>query len=228
MSIKINSICKSFGQTQALDKVSFEAKTGDIVGLLGPNGAGKSTLMKVITGYYEQDQGTISICNKNTLKNEIFTKNKIGYLSEENPLYEDMYVREFLEFICNIHKISTINCADMMKLTGLEDVKHKKIQTLSKGFQQRVGIAQALINNPEVIILDEPTSGLDPKQLIEIRKIITNIGKEKTILLSTHIIQEVEAMCNRIIIINKGKIIANKKIEEFDNNIEKVFLQLIK
>ena len=228
MSIKINSICKSFGQTQALNTVSFEAKPGDIVGLLGPNGAGKSTLMKVITGYYEQDQGTISICNKNTLQNEIFTKNKIGYLSEENPLYEDMYVREFLEFICNIHKISTINCADMMKLTGLEDVKHKKIQTLSKGFQQRVGIAQALINNPEVIILDEPTSGLDPKQLIEIRKIITNIGKEKTILLSTHIIQEVEAMCNRIIIINKGKIIANKKIEEFDNNIEKVFLQLIK
>lgn len=228
MSIKINSICKSFGPTKALKKVSFEAKSGDIVGLLGPNGAGKSTLMKVITGYYEQDAGTISICNKDTLKNEIFTKNKIGYLSEENPLYEDMYVREFLEFICSIHKISPINCAEMMKLTGLNDVKHKKIQTLSKGFQQRVGIAQALINNPDVIILDEPTSGLDPKQLIEIRKIITNIGKEKTILLSTHIIQEVEAICNRIIIINKGEIIANKKIEEFDENIEKFFLQLIK
>ena len=228
MSIKINNIYKAFGPTKALNKVSFEAKPGDIVGLLGPNGAGKSTLMKVITGYYEQDSGTISICNKDTLKNAIFTKNKIGYLSEENPLYEDMYVREFLEFICSIHKISPINCAEMMKLTGLNDVKHKKIQTLSKGFQQRVGIAQALINNPDVIILDEPTSGLDPKQLIEIRKIITNIGKEKTILLSTHIIQEVEAICNRIIIINKGEIIANKKIEEFDKNIEKFFLQLIK
>ena len=133
MSIKINSICKSFGPTKALKKVSFEAKSGDIVGLLGPNGAGKSTLMKVITGYYEQDAGTISICNKDTLKNEIFTKNKIGYLSEENPLYEDMYVREFLEFICSIHKISPINCAEMMKLTGLNDVKHKKI-TVSISF----------------------------------------------------------------------------------------------
>ena len=228
MSIKINNIYKSFGPTKALNKVSFEAKPGDIVGLLGPNGVGKSTLMKVIAGYYEQDSGTISICNKDTLKSAIFTKNKIGYLSEENPLYEDMYVREFLEFICSIHKISPIHCTEMMKLTGLKDVKHKKIQTLSKGFQQRVGIAQALINNPDVIILDEPTSGLDPKQLIEIRKIITNIGKEKTILLSTHIIQEVEAICNRIIIINKGEIVANKKIEEFDKNIEKVFLQLIK
>ena len=228
MSIKIENISKSFEKNKALKSISFEAKPGDIVGVLGPNGAGKSTMMKIITGYYEQDKGTVSICGKETLTNEIFIKNTIGYLSEENPLYSDMYVREFLEFICDIYKIDYRNAQKMMKITGIEAVKHQKIKTLSKGFQQRVGIAQALINDPEVIILDEPTSGLDPKQLIEIRKIITNIGKKKTILLSTHIIQEVEAMCNRIIIINKGQIIANKKIEEFDDNIEAFFLQLIK
>lgn len=227
MSIRIKNISKSFLQNQALNSISFEAKPGDIVGILGPNGAGKSTMMKIITGYYQQDLGSVNICGEDTLKNEMYTKNKIGYLSEENPLYDNMYVKEFLEFICDIYKIDYRNSKKMIKLTGLEEVKNQKIKTLSKGFQQRVGIAQALINDPEIIILDEPTSGLDPKQLIEIRKIITSIGKEKTILLSTHIIQEVEAMCNRIIILNKGQIIANKKIEEFDNNIEDFFLQLI-
>ena len=227
MSIKINNISKAFNKTQALVSINFSAKPGDIVGLLGPNGAGKSTLMKIITGYYQQDTGIVSVCGKDTLLHEIFIEKKIGYLSEDNPLYPEMYVKEFLEFICDIYKIDYANCINIMQLTGLNEVKYKQIKTLSKGFQQRVGIAQALIHDPEIIILDEPTAGLDPKQLIEIRKIITNIGKEKTILLSTHIIQEVEAMCNRIIIINKGNIIANKKIEEFDNKIEKLFLELI-
>ena len=228
MSIKINSISKLFNQNQALNRISFEANPGDIVGVLGPNGAGKSTMMKIITGYYTQTEGTIHVCGKDTLENDIVTKSKIGYLSEENPLYGEMYVIEFLEFICDIHKLDYEHCQKMIELTGLKKEKNKKIKTLSKGFQQRVGIAQALIHNPEVIILDEPTSGLDPKQLIEIRNIITKIGKEKTILLSTHIIQEVEAMCNRIIIINNGEIIANKRIEEFENKIEEVFLELIK
>jgi len=228
MSIQIKNISKAFRSTQALKSISFDAKPGDIVGILGPNGAGKSTMMKIISGYYQQDKGTISICGKDTLVNEVFIKQKIGYLSEENPLYPEMFVQEFLEFICDLHKISYEKFKDLIYLTGLETVKFKKIKTLSKGFQQRVGIAQSLIHDPDVIILDEPTSGLDPKQLIEIRKIITSIGKEKTILLSTHIIQEVEAMCNRIIIINKGEIIANKRIEEFNDKIEEIFLQLIK
>ena len=228
MSIKINSISKLFNQNQALNKISFEANPGDIVGILGPNGAGKSTMMKIITGYYTQTEGTIHVCGKDTLENDIVTKSKIGYLSEENPLYGEMFVVEFLEFICDIHKLDYEHCQKMIELTGLKKEKNKKIKTLSKGFQQRVGIAQALIHDPEVIILDEPTSGLDPKQLIEIRDIITKIGKEKTILLSTHIIQEVEAMCNRIIIINNGEIVANKKIEEFENKIEEVFLELSK
>ena len=228
MSIQIKNISKAFKSTQALKSISFDAKPGDIVGILGPNGAGKSTMMKIISGYYQQDKGTISICGKDTLVNEVFVKQKIGYLSEENPLYPEMFVQEFLEFICDLHKISYEKVKNLIHLTGLQTVKCKKIKTLSKGFQQRVGIAQSLIHDPEVIILDEPTSGLDPKQLIEIRKIITSIGKEKTILLSTHIIQEVEAMCNRIIIINKGEIIANKRIEEFNDKIEEIFLQLIK
>tara|TARA_B100000530_G_scaffold299005_1_gene219083 strand:- start:188 stop:874 length:687 start_codon:yes stop_codon:yes gene_type:complete len=228
MSIKVNSISKWFKTNKALHKISFEANPGDIVGVLGPNGAGKSTMMKIITGYYKQTEGTIHVCGKDTVEHDIFTKTKIGFLSEENPLYNEMYVVEFLEFICDIHKLDYDHCNKMIELTGLSKEKNKKIKTLSKGFQQRVGIAQALIHDPEVIILDEPTSGLDPKQLIEIRDIITSIGKEKTILLSTHIIQEVEAMCNRIIIINNGEIIANKKIEEFENKIEEVFLELIK
>jgi len=228
MSIRIENLSKSFETNLALNNISFTANKGDIIGILGPNGAGKSTMMKIITGYYKQDSGSVFICEKDTLTNEIFTKKKIGYLSEENPLYLDMYVREFLEFICDIYKISYTNCNSIIPLTGLEKVKNKKIKTLSKGFQQRVGIAKSLIHNPEIIILDEPTSGLDPQQLIEIRKIITNISKEKTILLSTHIIQEVEAICNRIIIINNGKIIANKKVSEFENKIEDVFLELIK
>ncbi len=228
MSIKVDNISKFFQDRKILDSITFEAKAGDIVGILGPNGAGKSTMMKIITGYYKQNKGNVFICGKNNLDHEIFTKSKTGYLSEENPLYGDMYVIEFLEFICDIHNLQHHESHKMMQLTGLTKEKNKKIKTLSKGFKQRVGIAQALIHNPELIILDEPTSGLDPKQLIEIRNIITQIGKEKTILLSTHIIQEVEAMCNRIIIINEGKIILDKQIQDFNNKLEDVFLELIK
>jgi len=228
MSIKVDNISKFFQDRKILDSITFEAKAGDIVGVLGPNGAGKSTMMKIITGYYKQNKGNVFICGRNNLDHEIFTKSKTGYLSEENPLYGDMYVVEFLEFICDIHNLKHNESNKMIQLTGLTKEKNKKIKTLSKGFKQRVGIAQALIHNPELIILDEPTSGLDPKQLIEIRNIITQIGKEKTILLSTHIIQEVEAMCNRIIIINEGKIILDKQIEYFKNKLEDVFLELIK
>lgn len=228
MSLKINNISKLFGQKKALDSITFNAKPGDIIGLLGPNGAGKSTMMKIITGYYNQTNGDISVYGKDTIENRTLTQHEIGYLSEENPLYPEMYVQEFLEFICDIHQIDYRNCEKMIELATLQDVKMQKIKTLSKGFQQRVGIAQALIHNPKLIILDEPTSGLDPKQLIEIRKIITAIGKNKIILLSSHVIQEVAVMCNRIIILNNGKIIANKKTEEFENKIEEKFLQLIK
>ncbi len=228
MSLEINNLSKSFSGIKALDKISFKANPGGIVGILGPNGAGKSTMMKIITGYYQQTDGEIYVCGKETLENRTLTQTKIGYLSEENPLYSDMYVLEFLEFICDIHKINYINCKNILSLTGLQKVKHQKINTLSKGFKQRVGIAQALIHKPELIILDEPTSGLDPKQLIEIRKIITNIGKETTILLSTHIFQEVVAMCNRVIILHKGKIVANQTTKEVENNIEEKFLQLTK
>ena len=228
MSLEINNISKIFGNKKALDSISFEAKPGDIVGILGPNGAGKSTMMKIISGYYNQTSGMIKVCGQETLEHRIETQRKIGYLSEENPLYPEMYVREFLEFICDIHKLDYHNCDKIIELTTLKSVEKQKIKTLSKGFQQRVGIAQALIHNPELIVLDEPTSGLDPKQLIQIRKIITSIGKDKTILLSSHIIQEVEAMCNRIIIINNGKIIENKKTEYFKNKIEEKFLELIK
>ena len=228
MSLKINNISKLFGKKKALDSISFNAKPGDIIGLLGPNGAGKSTMMKIITGYYNQTIGNIFVYGKDTIEHRTLTKHEIGYLSEENPLYPEMYVQEFLEFICDIHKINYRNCEKMIELATLQDVKMQKIKTLSKGFQQRVGIAQALIHDPKLIILDEPTSGLDPKQLIEIRKIITAIGKSKIILLSSHVIQEVAVMCNRIIILNNGKIIANKKTEEFENRIEEKFLQLIK
>ena len=228
MSLKIKNISKKFNNKEVLKSISFNAKAGDIVGLLGKNGAGKSTLMKTITGYHVQNNGTIQICDKDTLKHAKFTKSKIGYLSEENPLYENMYVREFLEFICNIHNLDYHKCNDVIQLTGLVREMNTEIKLLSKGFKQRVGLAQALIHNPDVLVLDEPTSGLDPEQLIEIRRIIKSVGAKKTILLSSHIIQEIEAMCNRIIIINDGQIIIDKNIEDFDKNIEQSFLKLIK
>jgi len=228
MSIQVNNISKTFDGKKVLSSINFKAEAGDIIGLIGPNGAGKSTIMKIITGLYPPNEGTVYICGENIQINTANSQKKIGYLAEENPLYQDMYVSEFLEFICDIHKINSNKVKEMIDLTGLIKVKNQKIKTLSKGFKQRVGIAQALIHNPDIIILDEPTSGLDPKQLIEIRKIITNLGKDKTIILSTHILQEVEAMCNRIIIINQGKLIIDEKIQTFDKKIEEKFLQLIK
>ena len=228
MSIQVNNISKTFDGKKVLSSINFKAEAGDIIGLIGPNGAGKSTIMKIITGLYPPNEGTVYICGENIQINTTNSQKKIGYLAEENPLYQDMYVAEFLEFICDVHKINSNKAKEMIDLTGLIKVKNQKIKTLSKGFKQRVGIAQALIHNPDIIILDEPTSVLDPKQLIEIRKIITNLGKDKTIILSTHILQEVEAMCNRIIIINQGKLIIDEKIQTFDKKIEEKFLQLIK
>jgi len=227
MGLVLKNISKIIGKKKIISKISFEAKTGDIVGILGPNGAGKSTLMKTIIGIYTQDSGTIDVFGNDTVSNKILTKSIIGYLSEDNPLYMDMTVNEFLKFVCDLHKINRNACDKIMKLTYLLDVKNQTIKTLSKGYRQRVGIAQALIHEPKIIILDEPTSGLDPKQLVEIRKIITNLGKDKIVIVSSHIIQEIEEICNRIIVLNKGEILADKKISDFDGNLANKFLKLI-
>ena len=214
MSIKVENISKVYGSQKALHEVSFEIQKGEIVGFLGPNGAGKSTLMKILTGYIPQTSGNAKICELSVSENSLEAKSKIGYLPEHNPLYLDMYVREYLEFVANIYGVSHDRIDLMIEKTGLSKEKHKLIGSLSKGYRQRVGLTQALIHDPEVLILDEPTTGLDPNQLLEIRRLIKEVGKEKTVMLSTHIMQEVEAICDRVIIINKGKIVANKKIEE--------------
>jgi ABC-2 type transport system ATP-binding protein len=217
MSISVQSLTKIYGTQKAVNHISFEIPKGQIVGFLGPNGAGKSTTMKMITGYLPPTDGTAVVCGFDVQKDSMELRKKIGYLPEQNPLYYDMYVREFLELTAGIHKIEQkerrTRIEEMIKMTGLSKEAHKKIGTLSKGYKQRVGLAQAMIHNPEVLILDEPTSGLDPNQIVEIRDLITNIGKEKTVLLSTHIMQEVQAMCSRIIIINNGNIVADDKIE---------------
>ena len=223
MSININKINKSYGNEKALINISFNVTKGEIVGFLGPNGAGKSTLMKIICGYLKQDSGSISICNLDKKENIILIKSKIGYLSEKNPLYLDMFIKEYLTFIGNIYKINNldIRISEIIQKTGLELEQHKKINELSKGFKQRVGLAAAMIHNPDVLILDEPTTGLDPNQLDEIRNLISEFGKEKTVLLSTHIMQEVNKICSRVIIINKGKIADDKLISDLTkNNIE--------
>lgn len=214
MSIKVEKVSKVYGNQKALNNVSFEIQKGEIVGFLGPNGAGKSTLMKILTGYIPQTSGNARICELSVSENSLEAKSKIGYLPEHNPLYLDMYIREYLEFVANIYGVSHHRIDLMIKKTGLLKEKHKLIGSLSKGYRQRVGLAQALIHDPEVLILDEPTTGLDPNQLVEIRALIQEVGKEKTVMLSTHIMQEVEAICDRVIIINKGEIVANKKIEE--------------
>ena len=218
MSIKVKKLSKVYGTQKALTEVSFEINKGEIVGFLGPNGAGKSTLMKILTGYIPQTNGDAKICNLDINKNSIETRSRIGYLPEHNPLYLDMYVKEYLEFVANIYNVNHKNIDEMIKKTGLLKEQHKLISSLSKGYRQRVGLAQALIHNPEVLILDEPTTGLDPNQLIEIRSLIKEVGREKTVLLSTHIMQEVEAICDRVIIINKGQIVANKTIVELQKS----------
>jgi ABC-2 type transport system ATP-binding protein len=217
MSINVSHITKLYGKQKALDDVSFTVNAGEIVGLVGPNGAGKSTLMKIITCYLPQTSGDASVCGFDVVEQSIEVRKKVGYLPEHNPLYLDMYVSEYLEFIAGIHRLgksSKEKVAEMMEVTGLEVERKKKIGALSKGYRQRVGLAQALIHNPEVLILDEPTSGLDPNQIVEIRNLIKEIGKKKTVLFSTHIMQEVEAVCDKVIVIDHGKIIAHKTTSE--------------
>ena len=218
MSIKVKKLSKVYGTQKALIEVSFEINKGEIVGFLGPNGAGKSTLMKILTGYIPQTNGEARICNLDINENSIETRSKIGYLPEHNPLYLDMYVKEYLEFVANIYEVNHKYINEMIEKTGLQKEQHKLIGSLSKGYRQRVGFAQALIHNPEALILDEPTTGLDPNQLIQIRSLIKEVGREKTVLLSTHIMQEVEAICDRVIIINKGQIVANKTIVELQKS----------
>jgi ABC-2 type transport system ATP-binding protein len=211
MSVKVEHLTKLYGAQRAVDDISFEVRTGEVLGFLGPNGAGKSTTMKMVTCFVPQSSGKASVCGFDTMNNPMEVRRKIGYLPESNPLYYDMYVREYLEFIGRVHKLSNIGkrIDEMVDMTGLTRERHKKIGQLSKGYKQRVGIAQAMLHNPDVLILDEPTSGLDPNQLVEIRSLIKNLGKEKTVILSTHIMQEVQAMCDRVIIINKGKLVAD-------------------
>lgn len=215
MSIIINNLTKTYGSQKAVDNISFSVNKGEITGFLGPNGAGKSTTMKMITGFLESDGGNISVCNIAVSPQSLEAKKKIGYLPEANPLYTDMYVREYLQFICGLHGVANAKnrIEEVIKMTGLAPEAHKKTGQLSKGYKQRVGLAAALVHNPEVLILDEPTSGLDPNQIIEIRNVIKSLSTDKTILFSSHIMQEVEAICDRVIIINKGKIVADDKVE---------------
>ena len=231
MSLEIKKINKKYGDQDALIDISFSLKKGDIVGFLGPNGAGKTTLMKIITSILKPDSGDITINGYDTQKNEISTKRQIGYLAENNPLYKDMLVTEYLDFIASLYEIENKKdkVKEIIKKTGLESEIKKKIEELSKGYKQRVGIAAALVHDPNVLILDEPTTGLDPNQLIEIRKLIQEIGQEKIVLLSTHILQEIPKICNHIIIINKGRIVENTRMQNLinkSNNLEDHFQKL--
>jgi ABC-2 type transport system ATP-binding protein len=216
MSIEVKNVTKIYGKQKALDDVSFTIEPGSIVGFLGPNGAGKSTMMKIITCFIPQTVGNVKVCDFDVVNNPIDVKKQVGYLPEHNPLYLDMYVKEYLDFIGGVHKIDNrkARVKEMIDIVGLGIEQNKKIGALSKGYRQRVGLAQAMIHDPKVLILDEPTTGLDPNQLEEIRGLIKNIGKEKTIMLSTHIMQEVEAICDKTIIINQGKIVANDKTRD--------------
>jgi len=219
MSIEVKNLLKVYGEQKAINNISFKVNKGEIVGFLGPNGAGKSTTMKIITGYLHQTGGAAFVLGVNVSENPLTTKKKIGYLPEANPLYYDMYVREYLGFISEIHKIENrkSKIESVIQLTGLIVESKKKVGQLSKGYKQRVGLAAALIHDPEVLILDEPTSGLDPNQIVEIREVIKQQGKNKTVLFSSHILQEVEAICDRVIIINKGEIVADDKLINLQN-----------
>jgi ABC-2 type transport system ATP-binding protein len=216
MSITVTNLTKIYGTQKAVNNISFSVQKGEIVGFLGPNGAGKSTTMKIITGYLQQDEGQATVCGEAVNVNGLSTKKKIGYLPEANPLYFDMYVREYLTFMAGIHQVQNTHAKveEVIATVGLQLEAGKKIGQLSKGYKQRVGIAAALIHNPEVLILDEPTSGLDPNQIIEIREVIKQLGKSKTILFSSHILQEVEALCERVIIINRGNIVADSSLQQ--------------
>lgn len=240
MSIEVNSISKSYGEQKALDAISFSIQKGEIVGFLGPNGAGKSTLMKILTTYLLADSGSALVNGHDVMTDTKAVQHSIGYLPEHNPLYLDLYVREYLAFNADVYHVAKSRIEEVIQLTGLSSESHKKIGQLSKGYRQRVGLANALLHNPDVLILDEPTTGLDPNQLMEIRNVIKNVGKDKTVFLSTHIMQEVEAICDRVIIIDKGKIVADKKLDnlisadkeqvievEFDYKIEEQVIATI-
>ena len=239
MSIEVQSVTKSYETQLALNEISFSASKGEVIGFLGPNGAGKSTMMKILTGFILPTKGTVFVSGINVLKNPIEAKAHIGYLPEQNPLYEDMYVKEYLQFQASIFKVPKEAIETVVNTVGLKPEVHKKIGQLSKGYQQRVGIAAAIIHNPDVLVLDEPTTGLDPNQIQEIRTLIKELGKDKTILFSTHIMQEVEAVCDRVIIIKKGELLVDKPIKElkksneqtievtFDYKIEEQFIQML-
>ena len=220
MSISVKHLTKYYGDQAAVDNISFEAKKGEILGFLGPNGAGKSTTMKIITGFIPATEGVVEVCGHNILENPIKVRQLAGYLPEHNPLYLDMYVKEYLDFVGKVYKIDNRKARinEMIEMVGLQREHHKQIGALSKGYRQRVGLAQAMIHNPEVLILDEPTSGLDPNQLEDIRALIKKIGKEKTVMLSTHIMQEVEAVCDKVIIIKNGTLVANESASALQQN----------
>jgi len=222
MSIEVSNISKSYGAQKALDNVSFSIQKGEIVGFLGPNGAGKSTLMKILTTYINADEGTASVNGNDVNEQQKAVQQSVGYLPEHNPLYLDLFVREYLSFNADVYKVKKSRIEEVIQLTGLSPESHKKIGQLSKGYRQRVGLANALLHNPDVLILDEPTTGLDPNQLVEIRNVIKNVGKDKTVFLSTHIMQEVEAICDRVIIINNGKIVTDKKLDNLKTEKEQV------
>ena len=216
MSVIVKDLVKIFGEQRAVDSISFEAKKGEVLGFLGPNGAGKSTSMRMIGGFIPPSSGEISVCGINVLEDSLASRAKIGYLPESNPLYFDMYVKEYLHFVASIHKIKNkkAKIAEVIEMTGLGREQKKLVGTLSKGYKQRVGLAQAMIHDPEVLILDEPTSGLDPNQLAEIRNLIKRLGEEKIVIFSTHIMQEVEALCDRVVIINKGKLVEDSNLAD--------------
>ena len=239
MSIIVDQVVKDYGNQKALNEISFSINSGEIVGFLGPNGAGKSTMMKIITTYIEPTSGSVNVNGFDIFDKSIEVRRSIGYLPEHNPLYLDFYVKEYLNFHADIHKVDEQRVSEIIDLVGLIDIRGKKIGQLSKGYRQRVGLAAALLHDPEVLILDEPTTGLDPNQLKEIRYLIKEIGKTRTVLLSTHIMQEVEAMCDRVVIINKGNIVADRKLSdflseqnqviqvEFDLSVEEQFLKTL-
>ena len=229
MSVVVENLSKHYGAQKALNKVSFTARKGEIVGLLGPNGAGKTTTMKILTCFIPQTEGVAKVCEFDVSKDPIEVRKRIGYLPEHNPLYKEMYIKEYLSFIAGLYNIKDkkSRVKEMIEMVGLQKEQHKKIQALSKGYRQRVGLAQSMMHDPEVLILDEPTSGLDPNQLSEIRDLIRSIGREKTVIFSSHIMQEVQAICDRVIIINNGKLVANDSIEKLQGRGTKTQTLLI-
>lgn len=224
MSIKVENLTKLYGNQKALNQISFEVKKPEIVGFLGPNGAGKSTMMKILTTYIEATEGQAFVNEFDVESNKLNVQKSVGYLPENNPLYLDQYVKEYLSFNASVYGVPKNRISEVIELTGLTPEVHKKIGQLSKGYRQRVGLANALLHDPEVLILDEPTTGLDPNQLVDIRRLIKDFGNDKTVFLSTHIMQEVEAMCDRVIIINKGEIVANKTLKELRDDKEQVVI----